>query len=65
MKKYIAKFKIYNGETTYSMPVTVEAETKEEAETYFKKYECNTDLEIWVLQTFDEVKTFEELWSWL
>lgn len=65
MKKYIAKFRVYNGETTYNIPLTTEAETKERAEIYFKSYECETDLDIWKLIDFEEVKTFESLWSWL
>ena len=62
LKKYVATFKIYNGETTYTMPVKIEAESKIEAEKYFKNYICNTDLEIWKLINFEEVKTFEDLW---
>ena len=63
MKKYIANFKIYNGEATYNIPVTTEAETEEQAEKYFKDYECESDLEIWKLILFKEVKTFEDLWE--
>jgi len=63
--KYIAKFKIYNGEATYIIPVVTEAKSKTQAEKYFKDYECENNTEIWKLLTFDEVKTFEDLWSWL
>ena len=64
-RKFIAKFKIYNGEATYSIPVVTEANTKEEAKKYFKGYECDNNTEIWKLQVFDEVKDFEDLWGWL
>jgi len=65
MKRYIAKFKIYNGEATYTIPIITEAKDKQEAEKYFKEYECENDIDIWQLLTFDEVKDFDDLWEWL
>lgn len=65
MKRYIAKFKIYNGEATYTIPVITEAKNKKEAKQYFKCYEVNGEIDIWKLQVFDEVKDFNDLWGWL
>lgn len=65
MKRYIARFKVYNGEATYRQVVATEAKNKKDAENYFKTYECETMVDIWVLLAFEEVKTFDELWKWL
>lgn len=63
MKKYAAIFKIFNGECTYTMPVCREAKDKEEAKKIFAEYVCDEGHEIWQLEYFEEVKTFEELWD--
>ena len=63
--KYVAKFKIYSGEATYEMIVKTEAASREEAEEYFKAYECDTNLEIWKLQTTQQINNFEELWEFI
>ena len=63
MKKYVAIFVIYNGECKYTMPVGREAENKREAKKILREYECDTMNEIWKLDYFEEVTTFEELWS--
>ena len=65
MKKYLAKFKVYNGESTYMIPVTTEAKNEKEALKDFKTYECESNTEIWVFQTMIEVKTFKHLWECL
>ncbi len=63
--KYVAKFKIYSGEATYEMIVKTEADTKLKAEEYFRAYECDTNLEIWKLQTIQQINNFEELWEFI
>ena len=63
MKKYIANFKVYNGEATYSISVKTEANNQSEAKKYFKEYECEGDLDIWKLLYIEEVKTFNDLWD--
>ena len=65
MKKYVAKFKIYSGEATYEMIIKTEADTKLKAEKYFKRYECDTLMEIWELQAIEQVNNFEELWEFI
>ena len=63
--KFIAKFKVYNGEASYTIPVVTEKDKLTEAEEYFKSYECENEVEIWKLQDFEEVKTLQDLWMWL
>ena len=67
MKKFVGIFKVQNGEAQYTMLVKTEADTKKEAEKYFKSY--NTpEKEIgfpdaWQLRYTVEVKTFDDLWQ--
>lgn len=61
--KYIAVFKIYNGEATYNILVKTEAQNEKEAKEYFDKYECDTNIEIWKFEFMKEVETFEDLWG--
>lgn len=65
MKKYIALFKVYNGDCSYDMYITHETNTKKEAESWFKDFECDNMNEIWILRTFKEVKTFNEIWEFM
>jgi len=62
-KKFIAIFKIYNGESTYTMPVKTERKDMKQALKDFNEYVCDTDVEIWKLISVTEIKTFDELWS--
>ena len=61
-KRYVAVFKIYNGEATYNILVKTEAKNKKDAKGYFKMYECNTNVEIWKFVKMKKVEVFEDLW---
>jgi len=61
-KKFLARFKIYNGEATYTMPVRTEAKTLKQATEYFEAYVCDGDVEIWKLQDVTEIHSLEQLW---
>lgn len=66
MKKYIALFKIYNGECQYDNYQTHETNDKKtEVEEWFKEFECDNINEEWKLITIQEVENFEELWKFL
>ena len=63
MHKYVAVFKVYNGESTYSILVKTEALNKKDARNYFKMYECNNNTESWKFEKMVKVKTFKDLWD--
>lgn len=63
--KYLATFKIYNGEATYTMPVITEAKNLQQATEYFKSYECDNNIEIWKLNFVVAIDSLEQLWGYL
>ena len=65
MKRYIAYFKVYNGECQYNIYITHEANTKKEAEEWFNDFVCDNMNEIWKLENVREVKTFDEMWEFM
>lgn len=64
-KKYLARFKIYNGDATYTMPVKTEAKNLKQATEYFKDYECDNNVEIWKLEDVVEIDSLGELWRYI
>ena len=61
--KFVAIFRIFNGEFSYKMPVKTVTKSEAEARECFKDYECNNSVEIWRFEYMAEVKTFDDLWE--